>query len=371
MGEATEPLYRRLLLSALFGAVSAAAGFFLKAVLESWGIVEPLARQLGMWLNTHVSAIQFGWLIAFAAALGLWLFLLHRFWNPRTRSAAPAEAPQTVQGGAEAAVSDERRTAAVEALIEVLFDKRYLVRADAPAITRERLSTLFNDSVICSQTTDLTRSAALPEIMAALRKQQLLEAAQASVVERIREDWEKLVPSTKAAIKSLASRYPFLGLGALPELTEAEKEVAAIKWRAADAIFEEVWDSYVSKMAGKGFDLTIPEFAPDDFKDDVKIIAEETARLIRDKIQIDTALVEVSLKGDYHRVENSMRARAAEIYWKIIQAVNEIASSYGNPSAMIEHLSKPIQREVEPLLAKPMLVGTTRHWLTAVREAVR
>lgn len=73
----------QIIKSAIAAIVLAPIGFFLRRMLESWGILDPYARATGEFLRTNVSPDQLGWTMAGILSLCAYVVILWRIWRPR------------------------------------------------------------------------------------------------------------------------------------------------------------------------------------------------------------------------------------------------------------------------------------------------
>ncbi len=69
--------------TAIATVLLAPLGAFLKRMLESWGILDSVARATGEFLRTNVSADQLGWTSAGIVSLCAYVVILWRVWKPR------------------------------------------------------------------------------------------------------------------------------------------------------------------------------------------------------------------------------------------------------------------------------------------------
>jgi len=360
MEQAIEPTpAKKLLTTILLAVVSGLVGFFVKAVLDASNLLDPAAATVARWLDTHVSASQLGWGLALVVALGLWAILYRQYrtarWGRRWSKR----------------VNEPTRRAALQEIIEALYDQRYFLPDFQPSIELQILRRRFDGTVLHKRTSHLKESMLLADVLTDLSQRGLLKKAQRQVTDSIRADWGRLVPYVKRAILQLAQRYPFLNLDDLPPLSRDEQEVADLRWSIADRIFREVWEEFKQRMLERGLDLDNGELTWSDWPDlneEAKYYAAETARVVKDRIGIDIALVEQTLSRDHHRLASNIRMRADWPYSRVLQVVNKFCGTFSYPAMIAEQISTPIRNQVEPMLEKPMAVGASPKWVDAVRK---
>jgi hypothetical protein len=383
---------RRILMAGALAIPSAVVGYFFKQMLDAWGALDGVAAAMGNWLKTHVSPAQAGWVLGLVAAIVLWiagLWLTFRFKSGGGQQRGQIDGGQQLEQpgeGQETGLADEpqqiaqasgrqpfvqadarTRKAALQALVETVYDARFILPGQQVRVRRSMLVDPFSDSILYTKTGHLPGSPALPDMLDELDRSGLLEEASKEVVQLVRDDWDRISPNAKASVLRLGKRYPFLGLDDFPPLRPDEQELADVKWAVADTVFRQVRAAYDQAMLESGLDLQNREMVTADFARDVEFYALESGKLIRDRIEIDVALIQLSLSGDYHRAENMIRARAREVYSTLLDVVNHICGEFPNPAGMIERLSRPIQKQIDPLLENPMAVGTSAQWTNAVR----
>lgn len=89
---------RQLLRGFAIGIAVAPVSYFLKRALGAWGVLDPLADNLGGWLRGHVSPDQAGWTVGLLVGLVLWglalLFLNRRDAKARINDSREISVPR-------------------------------------------------------------------------------------------------------------------------------------------------------------------------------------------------------------------------------------------------------------------------------------
>jgi nucleoside phosphorylase len=258
---------------------------------------------------------------------------------------------------------------AFAALIKALFDADYFLPGGGlKVILRSHLSPFISDSLSDRIRTEANHNASLEDITQTLLRNHLINEALSHLVRKVHDDWDKLLPYAKLSIHNLSERYPTIGLADLPPLRSDEKEVVSVKWFIADALFQEEWRSWVSRMAERGLDIEGETITWADFTKDVGYYCEQFSLLIKTRIEIDIALIQASTNQGLRRFFDYLFARAERSALQVMEVINEICRSYPNQAAAHHLFAAPMNDIVDPLIKDPLKVVPSLKWTETIKR---
>jgi hypothetical protein len=83
MGQLGSDRTGRVATTVVGGVIAAPFSYMFGKIIEKWGILDPLADQIGEWLKVHVPAEAVSWTVGLLVFAALYGFLLWKVWRPR------------------------------------------------------------------------------------------------------------------------------------------------------------------------------------------------------------------------------------------------------------------------------------------------
>jgi nucleoside phosphorylase len=306
-----------------------------------------------------------------ASAEVLFPFLMSRFGR---------KVPDSVRSIAEIARNNATGSGVLEriamrAFIEVIaafYKADFLPGGGIETIPRWFVSPFVSKDLMAKIAPGLKFNGSLEDIAEALLDRHLIDDALTCLNKKILFDWDNLPPHTKLLMHDLSKKYPTIGLGPVPELTEEEREIVAIKWLVSDGMFSLEWRSWTDQLAEVGLDLIERKLDTADLHDAQKVeyYCNTFESLIATRIEIDLALVKTSTSVSFGRVVNYLSWRAERTEAQVMAIVDEICRSFPQPHKANELLAVPMRNVVAPLIKKPLQVAPPPQTMKAMREAL-